>query len=120
VHRLNNCDDLDNESGTGHSPGDWSSRVQYVRFAGNNGQGEVLGHVDTDEDSATSSSSSPSSPFSKVGFSKVDAAVELMNNTDDSFGMMEGGSSTGFVKKSESWSSFQWISSQLYSGPDCN
>jgi hypothetical protein len=105
VRRLTNCDDLDNESRNGHSSTDWSSRVQYVRFAGNNGQGEVLGHVDTDEDSATSSSSSPSSTFSKVEFNKGDAAVELMNTTDDSFGLMEGGSSTGFLKKSESFSS---------------
>ena len=97
-----NCDELDHESSKGASSGDLSSRVQYVRFAGNNGQVEVLGHVDAEEESASSSSSSPSPPLNKGGFSKGAAAVEMMNNTDDSIGMMEGGSSNGIVKKSES------------------
>ena len=103
-----NCDELDHESGKGTSSGDLSSRVQYVRFAGNNGQGEVLGSVDAEEESTSSSSSSPSPPLNKGGFSKGAAAVEMMNNTDDSLGMMEGGSSNGIVKKSESSASLRY------------
>lgn len=76
--------------------------MQYVRLAGDNGRGEVLGHMSAEDILATSSSITSPSPLSKAGFSKGDAAAELMKNADESFGLMEGGSSTGFVKKSKS------------------